>query len=274
MTRSKSIVSPDRRPTDRELRWLSHIDRHGPQSSAFLFELTRDTHRCKDTALRDMKSLREAEYFRYPKQQDQIAKANFNPHVYDLTAKGFEFLSYHRPLEHRTRPTGHWWHSFWVSSVSSAIEISGTKAGLRYVPATRILGIKGAPMAIPLRRGKLIPDQLFAIKYADGYRAFALEVDRGTEPVRSQAARKSLLRSAAQYREVLDVKLHQRHYGLKSNLIVFWVFMSQARQQQFLELIQENHGCYQTAVCPPGFPTWASVNKVTGPICAYQARQK
>ncbi|WP_299736897.1 replication-relaxation family protein [uncultured Roseobacter sp.] len=274
MTRSKSIFSPDRRPTDRELRWLSHIDRHGPQSSAFLFELTRDTHRCKDTALRDMKSLREAEYFRYPKQQDQIAKANFNPHVYDLTAKGFEYLSYHRPLERCTRPTGHWWHSLWVSSVSSAIEISGTKAGLGYVPATRILGIKDAPMAIPLRRGKLIPDQLFAIKYAEGYRAFALEVDRGTEPVRSQAARKSLQRSVVQYREVLDGRLHQRHYGLKSNLIVFWVFMSQAREQQFLDLLEADRSYYHTTVCPSGFPKWASINKVTESICAYQARQK
>ncbi len=239
---------------------MAHIDRHGPQSSAFLFELTRDTHRCKDTALRDMKSLREAEYFRYPKQQDQIAKANFNPHVYDLTAKGFEYLSYHRPLERRTRPTGHWWHSLWVSSVSSAIEISGTKAGLGYVPATRILGIKDAPMAIPLRRGKLIPDQLFAIKYADGYRAFALEVDRGTEPVRSQAARKSLARSVSQYREVLEERLHQSHYGLQSNLLVLWSFMSLARQRQFEKLTADSPSFISTLI-PSPFPRAALVKQ-------------
>ena len=46
------------KPTAREIRWLKHVERHGPQSSQFLFELTRDTHRCKDTALRDLQKLR------------------------------------------------------------------------------------------------------------------------------------------------------------------------------------------------------------------------
>lgn len=242
---------------------MAHIDRHGPQSSAFLFELTRGTHRCKDSALRNLKSLRDTQYLRYPKQQDQIAKADFNPHVYDLTAKGFEYLSYHRSLERHTRPTGHWWHGFWVSSISSAIEINATRAGLEYVPAARILGLKNKTLAIPLKRGRLIPDQLFAIKYTDGYRAFALEVDRGTEPIRSQAARKSLKRSVAQYREVLDGKLYQRHYGLRSNLIVLYVFMSHARQRQFLELLKPKDRAFQTFLLDGGFPTWNSVSSIS-----------
>ncbi|MEM9577150.1 MAG: replication-relaxation family protein [Pseudomonadota bacterium] len=274
MTRAKARVSPDLRPTARELRWLAHIDRHGPQSSEFLYELTRDTHRCKDTSLRRLLALREAGYLRLPTQQEQIAKADFNPSVYDLTAKGFEYRSYHQPLERHARPTGHWWHGFWVSSVSSAIEISTARAGLEYIPAARILRIKDVPMAIPLRQGKLIPDQLFAIKYPDGYRAFALEVDRGTEPVRSRAARKSLQKSVRQYGKVLERKLHQRHYGLKSNLWVLYVFMSQARQRQFLELLHPEGDRYLTATCQPGFPTWATIGRVTRLVCAYQARQK
>ncbi|WP_299771243.1 replication-relaxation family protein [uncultured Tateyamaria sp.] len=263
MTRCKATVSADLRPTARELRWLAHIDRHGPQSSAFLYELTRDTHRCRDTSLRRMQALREAGYLRYPKQQDQIAKAHCNPNIYDLTAQGFEYLSYHQPLERHTRPTGHWWHGVWVSAVSSAMEISAMRAGLEYIPAARILGIKGASMAMPLKRGSLIPDQLFAIKYPDGYRAFALEVDRGTEPVRSSAARKSLQRSVVQYAEVLERKLHQQHYGLNSNLIVLWVFMSAARERQFRELVSEDGGRFRTVVCAPGFPRWEVVVKAT-----------
>ena len=243
---------------------MAHIDRHGPQSSEFLFELTRDTHRCKDTTLRRLQALREAEYLRLPTQQERITKANFNPHVYDVTVKGFEYLSYHHSLERHALPTGHWWHGFWVSSVSSAIEITATRAGLEYVPAAHILGINNVPMAIPFKGGRLIPDQLFAIKYPDGYRTFALEVDRGTEPVRSQAARKSLRRSAAQYSEVLRGKLHQRHFGLKSSLLVFSVFMSQARRQQFLELLGDDRDYHITAVCPLGFPTWAAVQGVAG----------
>ena len=262
MTRSKAKVSADLRPTPRELRFMAHIDRHGPQSSEFLYELTRDTHRCKDTSLRRMQALREAGYLRLPKQQEQIVKANFNPNVYDLTAKGFEYLSYHQPLERHARPTGHWWHGFWVSSVSSAIEMSATRAGLEYIPTARILAIKGVPTAIPLAKGSLIPDQLFSIKYPGGYRVYALEVDRGTEPVRSKAARKSLQRSATQYSEVLRGKLHQQHFGLKSSLSVFSVFMRQARQQQFLELAGDDQPYHITAVCPPGFPTWAETKDV------------
>jgi len=221
------------RPTARELRWFAHIDRHGPQSSEFLYELTRDTHRCRDTSLRRMQALREAGYLRLPPQQRQISKADFNPYVYDLTAKGWEALSCEKDLERDFRPTGHWWHGYWVSAVCSAIEIRATYAGLEYIPAARTLTINNVDIAIPLERGKLVPDQIFAIKYHDGYRAFALEVDRGTEPVRSNAARKSLQRSAEQYREVLYNRLHQKHYGLNANLTVLWVFNSSQRHRQF-----------------------------------------
>lgn len=93
-------------------------------------------------------------------------------------------------------------------------------------------------MGIPVSGSKLIPDQLFALKYANGYRAFALEVDRGTEPLRSGAARKSLARSVAQYRQVLQEKTYQRHYGLKSKLAVLWVFNRARRQKQFVDLLQ------------------------------------
>lgn len=260
MTRNKTTPAPDLHPTPRELRWFAHIDRHGPQSSEFLYELTRDTHRCRDTALRRLQALREATYLRLPPQQDQIAKANFNPHVYDLSPKGYEYLSYHQSLERHARPTGHWWHGFWVSAVSSGIEIAAKRAGQAYVPAAQILGIKDVPLAIPLKVGSVVPDQLFAIKYTDGYRAFALEVDRGTEPVRSPAARKSLARSVSQYREVLDQNLHQSHYGLKSNLIVIYVFMSHARERQFKALLPQDRSQFLTCVCTGGFPTCRAVS--------------
>ncbi|AXI40701.1 replication-relaxation family protein [Sulfitobacter sp. SK011] len=238
MSRSAPTIRTNIRPTARELRWFAHIDRHGPQSSEFLIELTRDTHRCKDTALRRLQALRGAGYLFLPPQQKQIAKADFHPFVYDLTPIGSEYLSYEQPLERHCRPAGHWWHGFWTSSVSSAIEINAMQTGLEYIPAARILSIKDSSLAIPLSTGSVIPDQLFAIKYLDGYRAYALEVDRGTEPMRSNAARKSLQRSLLQYREVLDQKLHQKHYGLKCNLMVSWVFLSKARERQFAELFE------------------------------------
>lgn len=259
MSRFDTSIQTNIRPTARELRWLAHIDRHGPQSSEFLFELTHDTHRCKDTALRRLQALRAAGYLFLPPQQRQIAKADFNPFVYDLTPMGFEYLGYENPLERHCRPTGHWWHRLWTSSVSSAIEINAKRTGLEYIPAAHILKIKDVPLSIPLNKGTVIPDQLFAIKYPDGYRAFALEVDRGTEPVRSSAARKSLQRSVSQYREVLEQKLHRRHYGLRCNLIVMWVFLSKARERQFAELFENGDKAIVSSVYSQPFPSVGSL---------------
>lgn len=252
-------IKTDVRPTNRELRWFAHIDRHGPQSSAFLYELTRDTHRCRDTALRRLQALRAANYLRLPPQQLQIAKADFNPYVYDLTQLGWDVLTDHQALERHCRPTGHWWHGFWTSAVTSAIEIGATRVGLEYVPAARILAIRGVEKGIPVSRSKVIPDQLFAIKYPDGYRAYALEIDRGTEPVRSHAARKSLKRSVDQYRQVLQGKIYQQHFGLKSNLVVLWLFNSARRQRQFAELLNDqNRGVFHIALDAP-FPRSSEV---------------
>ena len=253
-------------PTARELRWFAHIDRHGPQSSEFLYELTRDTHRCRDTSLRRLQFLREAGYLHLPRQQRQIAKADFNPYIYDLTKLGWDVLADQYVLERHCRPTGHWWHGYWVSAISSAIEIVSLRAGLSYVPAAQILAIKGASMGIPLSGTKLIPDQLFAIKYLDGYRAFAVEVDRGTEPVQSSAARKSLQRSVQQYRHVLDMRFYQKHWGLKSNLAVLWVFSSVARQRQFESLVGPGDRRFLKDHCKAAVPRWGNVRLLVGAL--------
>jgi hypothetical protein len=124
-------------------------------------------------------------------------------------------------------------------------------------------------MGIPVSGSKVIPDQLFALKYPDGYRAFALEVDRGTEPVRSNAARKSLARSITQYQTVLDQRLHKQHYGLKSNLAVLWVFNSARRQMQFQDLVGDDRR-FKTARADLFFPRFAEVvekaKTLVGPI--------
>lgn len=251
----------DLRPTARELSWFAQIDRHGPQSSEFLFEATSETHRCKDTALRRMQALREAGYLRLPPQQRQIAKADFNPYVYDLTKLGWDFLSDHKDLEKHCRPTGHWWHGYWVSAVSSAVEINSNRAGLTYIPAAQILAIKGVEIAIPVSDTKLIPDQLFAIKYSDGYRAFVLEVDRGTEPFQSSAARKSLVRSIATYRRMLGEKAYQSHYGLKSKMGVLWIFSSTRRHQHFKNLLSSSDRSFKTEVLEIRFPVYSELSR-------------
>ena len=123
-----------------------------------------------------------------------------------------------------------------VSCVTSSIDIAAARDGVRYIPAHEILARKSAALGIPVNGKLLIPDQLFALDYGGSYRAFLLEVDRGTEPVTSPAARKSMASSLAQYAEVLRRGMHRDHYGLKANVLVLWVFASETRARRFIEL--------------------------------------
>ncbi|MFZ7093729.1 replication-relaxation family protein [Primorskyibacter sp. 2E233] len=224
------------RPTEREIRWLKHIERHGPQSSVYLYELTRDTHRCKDTALRAMQKLRAGGFLTLPRQQRVTERAEFNPYIYDFTKRSRDFLVDHDLAEPTIRPTGHWWHAYATACVTSSIDIAAAKVGVRYIPGHHILAKKDAPLGIPTSMGTVIPDQLFALDYGGSFRAFALEVDRGTEPKTSTAARKSYARSIAQYAEIIERGLHRNHYGLKANLLVLWVFACRRDQDSFLDL--------------------------------------
>lgn len=232
----------DVRPTERETRWLKHLERHGPQSSQYLFEMTRDTHRCKDAALRDLQKLRAGGYLRLPPQQRTTEHAPFNPYIYDLDRGATDYLQNEDLKELAYRPTGHWWHSYAVACASSSIDIAAARSGARYIPAHQILAIRNAEFAMPLGRTILIPDQIFAIDYGGRFRSFALEVDRGTEPKNSAAKRKSWARSIEQYAQVLEQQAHRAHYGLKSNLLVLWVFMKTSHEGRFLEMVAQQGG--------------------------------
>jgi hypothetical protein len=198
-------------PTEREIRWFKHIERHGPQSSQSLYELTRDTHRCKDTAMRQMQKLRTGGYLTLPRQQRAAERSEFNRYIFDLSRKAKDHLTDRGLAEPTVRPTGHWWHGYATSCVTSSIDIAAARAGVRYIPAHEILAIMGASLAIPIGRRHLIPDQLFALDYGGSFRVFALEVDRRTEPKQSNAVRKSLETSVNQYREAAERQSHKRH---------------------------------------------------------------
>ena len=225
--------------TNREVRWLKHIERHGPLSSPYLYELTKDTHRCKDTTLRQLQKLRAGGFLHLPRQQRATENANFKPFIYDLTPKAKTYLFDRGIAEPTIRPTGHWWHSYMASCVTSSIDISAARAGTRYIPTHDILKIKGAPLAVAIDGQRLIPDQLFALNYGGSFRAFALEIDRGTEPKITAAKRKSYANSIGQYRKLIERKLHTSHYGLKAPLLVLWVFNSRTNESRFLEMLME-----------------------------------
>ena len=229
------------RPTNRELRWLSHIERHGPQSSVALLDLTSDTHRCRDTGLRSLQRLRAGGFLSLPLQQRAIERAEFHPYVYEVTPKAKTWLVDKELFEDALRPTGHWWHTYTVSSITAAIDRAADAQSTRYIPARKILNIRQATPGIPYTGGTILPDQIFALDYGGSFRAFMLEVDRGTEPVSSRSARESLARKVAGYAQIVRHDLHRQHYGLKAPLALLFTFLSQARASHFMKMVATDH---------------------------------
>jgi hypothetical protein len=80
----------------------------------------------------------------------------------------------------------------------------------------------------------IVPDQLFALDYGGSYRAFLLEVDRGSEPISSRSARESLHRKLAAYSTIFARDLHRQHYGLKSPMALLFSVASRLRAERVL----------------------------------------
>lgn len=223
------------RPTNRELRWLAHIERHGPQASTTLIDLTIDTHRCRDTALRAMQRLRAGGVLTLPSQQRLTARAEFNPYIYDTTPKARAFLKEAGLAEDTLRPTGHWWHAYQVGWIAGAIDVAAARAGVRYIPAPAILSRSGARLPIHGSGTTIIPDQLFALDYGGSFRAFVLEVDLGTEPLTSPTMRKSLSASIAAYAAAQQTDRLRSSYGLKAPVFVLWAMDARSRAEFVLQ---------------------------------------
>lgn len=129
---------------------------------------------------------------------------------------------------------------------------------MRYIPAHKILAIKNAPLAIPVGNQRLIPDQIFALDYGGSFRAFALEVDRGTEPKTSASARKSYAKSIGQYRQLVDTEIHKSHYGLKTNLLILWVFSKKSNEIQFLDMVAKVGGRLAAVTLTQTWSEWSN----------------
>lgn len=221
-------------PANRALRWLDHIARHGPQSSVWLHELTRDSHRCKDTALRELQKLRAGGFLFLPPQQRQVERAEFNPYIYDLTERGKACLRDHGFVVPPRPVSGPWQHQFLTACVTSAIDVAAAGDGVRYIPQHDILARRGAMLGIPLGGKPLIPDQLFALDYAGSYRAFVLEVDRGTEPFDGRGSRKSIASMLEGYQSAFCSGAAHAHYGLRCPivLLIFCATISRAKMMR------------------------------------------
>jgi len=186
----------------------------------------------------------EGGYLNRPAQQWQVVNARYQPAVYELDAKGAETIA----LAGESTGPATWLgkagiqrqfaHALTICDTLASIELGVCEnPTLRFVAWKEILGSPRCPedrrrsnrpfeftVTAEGQSLRLIPDAVFGIEYKaeerKTYRFFALEVDRGTMPVRRAALRQSSYRKKLiAYREVTARELYRLQYGLP-NLFV------------------------------------------------------
>lgn len=171
-------------------------------------------------------------------------QARYKHAVYARTPKADAYLG-----EKRIRDRDPFAHRLLQDLVTASLALTVSRtSGLTFlpwldlaatgkIPAPTLDGPE--PHAIPLQSGKLIPDgKPIAIRAATRWRfVLGLEIDRGTEPLTSPQARRSIAKKLESYAECFASKLYTSHYGFP-NAVVLFVTTSPARMQSMLALTE------------------------------------
>lgn len=224
-------------PTEADLLLFEAIDRHGPLPTHYLYELTRHARgnlaNLKHRLTQMYNGADGKPYLTRPAQQFASFHARYQHLVYDIAPRARTLLAERGTLS-RYPPvrSGSFVHQLMQACVAASFEITAPTLGLRYISRADILGREScparltlAPMNIPLGGGRsLIPDDLFGMEYpGEGFRFFALEVDRATESIeRSLSGQSAFGRKLTSYLHILRHRLYREHWGIP-NLTVLTV---------------------------------------------------
>jgi len=282
----------------RDILTLEAIQRHGPLPAHYLYEFTKQIAKDELGQRKRLKDLwnenlnpHKGFYLDRPRQQFQTYFARSQPLVYDLADAGRDALEQLGILNHyAVPPAGGFTHALMTACITASIELAARKAGCRFIAQEEILRRSPPdtrhakfPLALPSsishafpRGGGLtihrsdrstIPDQLFGIDYGGKASFFALEADRGTEPVaRSNLDQNSYLRKILSYRAINRTEAYKTRFAVP-NLIVLNVTVSPARMANILDLVQDvtikSDGSYGISnfmvQCVPDFATYLRV---------------
>jgi hypothetical protein len=247
--------------TDRDLTIFKAIQKHGPLPTHYLFEFTRHLARDLTGFKKRLKALTDDGYLDRPFTINHPRVHN-DFKIYTLKPKAREILAQAGVLYRFATPCGggHQ-HAFMASIVTANIEIAAYP--LKFISQEQILAkapeeTRNArkPLSLPttisyaFRRGNeparsqtsdrpTEPDQLFGINYGNGAAFFALEADRGTEPIiRHSLKGNSILRKLLAYQNLLAAGQHKKRWGVP-NLYPMFVTTADARVENMLALARE-----------------------------------
>lgn len=184
--------------------------------------------------------------------------------VYELGALGKQELRQRELLIEEPagslKATGNFYHSLMICDILASIDVGCRSSGvwpvtkdgavrmptLRFIPFHEILAKapcrdSGKPMCIPVNDTlkSITPDAIFGLEY-DGHnrRYFALEADRGSEPIyRAKRAQSSVVRKFEQYRALLATDGVRTHLGITAPLFPMFVTMNDGRLPKMRDLL-------------------------------------
>jgi hypothetical protein len=167
------------------------------------------------------------------------------------------------------------WHQMFIDDILMSIEIACKQLGLTFTDQYAILG--DTPLELPCKINfvypnndkvhtsdkALCPDALFAIEGT----YFALEADRGTEPIeRSNLNQTSYLRKFLQYAHVLKTGPYKTQWGLP-NLMVLHVSSRQDRTTALMRYM-ERLGAKSQSQCFKSAASLVSAARAPRPLAA------
>jgi len=231
--------------TDADYLLFEAINRHGPLPTHYLHEFTRHERgnlgNLKFRLTHFYNGDAHGPYLTRPQQQFASFHARYQHLVYDLAPRAKIALAERGTLVRQTQGrSAPFVHQFMQACVSASIEITARARGLRYISRGEILVRARADLPLPLPGNRsLIPDDLFGLEYpGEGFRFFAVEVDRNTESIeRSVSGQTAFGRKIAGYLNILRTRAYQAHWGFP-NLTVLTVTTNRTHAANILNYIR------------------------------------
>jgi hypothetical protein len=184
----------------RDLAYFAALERHGPLSAPMLFALTKHLaanergHKDRLTALyHETKTAHGGPYLERPEQQFYSTNALCQPMIYELTNAATQALREAGiPRQSLAPPSGPYLHRFLIAKITARAELKAAGAGHRFISSGEIARHPRfpeetlrtpKPLAVRVAGGIIIPDALYGVDFGGKFRFFAVEADRGTEPI-------------------------------------------------------------------------------------------
>ena len=240
--------------TEADYLLFEAIVRHGPLPSHYLYEFTkylrRDRSHLQNRLTEFYNGDARGPYLTRPPQQFASYEARYQHLVYDLAPRARLVLAERGVGKHTIPRADPFVHRLMNACVMASIELAARQVGLGFIsfdeilarPACEAARNSSNPLTISLpgsARKALAPDSLFGLQYpGDGYRFFAVEIDRNTESIeRRNLAQSSFGQKIAGYLAILQSQSYRAWWGLP-NLHVLTITPSHLHSRNILTFVK------------------------------------